>query len=41
MQDLIDFQRSQNVGARITGASVTQAVQMFDISKATVSNIID
>ena len=40
MTDLSDFQRSQIVGARMVGTSVTKTVQMFDISRSTVSKIM-
>ena len=40
MADLSDFKRIQNVSARIVGASVTRTVQMFGLSRRTVSKIM-
>ena len=40
MADLSDFKRSQIVGARMVGGSVTKTVHMFGISRGTVSKVM-
>ena len=40
MADLSDFKRSQIVGACMVGASVTKTVQMFGISRGTISKVM-
>ena len=40
MASLSDFKRSQIVGARMVGGSVTKTVHMFGISRGTVSKVM-
>ena len=35
-----DFQRGQNVGARLAGASVTKMATLFGLSRAVVSKVM-
>ena len=38
--DLSDFQRGQNVSARLAGATVTETTQLLGISRGTVSKVM-
>ena len=40
MADLSDFKKGQIIGAHMVGTSVTKTVQMFNISRSTVSKIM-
>ena len=40
MGDLSDFQRGQNVGARLAGASVTKTATLLGLSRAAFSKVM-
>ena len=40
MVELFDFKRGQIFGARMVGANVTKTVQMFGVSRGSVSKIM-
>ena len=40
MGDLSDFQRGQNVGARLAGASITKMATLLGLSRAAVSKVM-